>query len=537
MTEIKFMNLELNSLSAKSKNIYEDIFILPKDRRGFAFNSKFMVTPIYFYRIIGLLEENEYYDGIFDLDEKLGELNSLYIRFDHSLDKSFEKGFIERFNRAWAEIERLNMKNPQMMVQIIFNHKLISRIDNNKDSLMKSKLSMLLKIVMNNQKNLNIIKNFCIKIIYWIEKYALKAIASYVYGEMNPKVLYYGEIHRDEIYFLILLSFMGFDILYFHSFSGETFKEIMNIEVYSNCLEYSSKMPLKPFPMMHKIKREETIAYKASKEIDEIIHTSDSGVYRPWQFESYTLIPRPLKTTYDELFILWKEEARFRGGFEVKDNRIYLPNIFAKISGTTEDINIYWEKVNTLKSQTDKVIFIEKIPFTNIVSYKVHQGLLKEDGTFNIEKIPLLREYKLSYLRTSVQNLILTKINELILSTDYFRWNITLELKFKILFTILNLDKKYLDLLQTFDYPFQIPKIVIFDGDENIFNQEDTIILGFLHFVGFDIVILTPTGYNNIENGINPYYYDTHKLEKINFGLTIPKQGNTVKRSLFDFFR
>jgi len=93
------------------------------------------------------------------------------------------------------------------------------------------------------------------------------------------------------------------------------------------------------------------------------------------------------------------------------------------------------------------------------------------------------------------------------------------------------LEKRYLDLLQKFDYPLQIPKLVIFDGDESTFTDEDIIIITFLHMIGFDIVILTPTGYNNIESGVDPYYYDTHKLEDFKFDLKLEMNRQEEKKS------
>ncbi|WP_242947132.1 YceG family protein [Clostridium haemolyticum] len=44
----------------------------------------------------------------------------------------------------------------------------------------------------------------------------------------------------------------------------------------------------------------------------------------------------------------------------------------------------------------------------------------------------------------------------------------------------------------------------------------------------FDIVIFTPTGYNDIECNISKHYYDTYKLEKVKFNLNIPNL-NSIK--------
>lgn len=276
---------------------------------------------------------------------------------------------------------------------------------------------------------------------------------------------------------------------------------------------------------LNKIKRQETEAYKASMEIDRILHYETDGNYRQWQFENYKVSTVPLKTTYDELFLLWKEEARFRQGFNVENETITISNIFAKISGTHKDIELYWKQLDELKKDDKSTIFITSVPFAltskNVIFDK---SILKDKGVFDLEKIKSLNSYPFGYLKTSSQNLILSKINELIESDNLFNFEITTELKFKILNTILNLEEKYLNLIQTFDYPFQVPKIVIFDNNKNLFSQENAIVLAFLHIVGFDIVTFTPTGYNNLEKYINDSYFDTHKLEDIQYDLQLTKK-------------
>jgi len=243
---------------------------------------------------------------------------------------------------------------------------------------------------------------------------------------------------------------------------------------------------MKPFPASLSIQREETIAYKAATEIHQILHSENIGSYAPWQFEKYTPVPYTLKTTYDELFILWKEEARFRTGFEVRNGNIVIPNIFAKISGTNSDISLFWHNLDLLRADEKSTIFKPAVPFTIDSNYSIDSSLLCQDGSFNGDKVRSSKIYKLAYLRTAVQYLIMDKINQLVQSTDIFKYEIDQNFKFKILYTILNLDKEYLDLIQKFDFPFTIPKLVIFDSDDQLFSQTDIIVISFLYILGFD---------------------------------------------------
>ncbi|WP_051569284.1 YceG family protein [Alkaliphilus transvaalensis] len=533
MGDVSFHKLAINTINCKAKNIFEDILVLPKDRRGFAYNNQFMVMPTYFYRIIGLEEEATYEDHLIQLHEKFKELGPLYLKIDKSLDRFIPNDFIQRVNQLWNQVAKINQPTAEAIIELTLKPGILTAIDPIKNKLIKDKLKILLNIFMMNQKNLNIVKNYYIKLLYWIEKYAIPLLKGYKYGEMNPKIIFYGEIQRDEIFFLILLSLMSFDVLYFNTQDGERFGDVPKIEVYSNLIEYSQRSPLKPFPVSTGIKRQETVAYRASVEIDQVLHTEDSGVYRPWQFENYEVIANTLKTTYDELFILWREDARFREGFKAEGNKIYIPNIFAKVSGTLTDLNLYWSHFNSLLEKRESAIFIDKIPFTATRNYLTNRSVFNTDGSLNIEKVKQLPEYKFHYLKTPVQKLILDKMNHLVTSENLFMEHLSPEFKTKILYTILALDKSYLDLIQKFDYPYGIPKVIVFDRDENTFTKEDVIILTFLHFVGFDIGIFTPTGYNNIENGIHQSYYDVHKLEALNFDLHPPGAEQQDKKGFF----
>lgn len=521
MENLQFAHLAINIVSAKANNIYEDVFILPRERRGFAFNDQIMVTPIYFYRVIGIEDKDKYEKELLQFHKKLKELGQIYFKIDQGFDKFINNDLIQKASRNWELIERIGLSSGKIIVDSSLKNNIISPINPVKDKLIRDKLAIILNIFMEGQSNINIVKNFYIKFLYWIEKYVICPLAAYEYGNINPKILFYGDIQRDEIYFLILLSLLGFDVIYFHPDRVDSFNGLEDIDRFSHLIEYPYREALRPFPRELTQKRKETVAYRASVEIDQVLHTEDSGIYRPWQFENYKLRPSTLKTTYEELLILWKEEARFREGFRVEDGSIYIPNIFAKISGVPMDINEYWNDFNKLTEDDPMTIFIDRIPFNVARGFVVSPGVFNMDGSLNKERVKDIREYNFSHLRTPVQNLILDKTDELIRATDLFIFPISKDFKAKILYTVLALEKKYLDILQKFDYPLQLPKLVIFDNSKNIFSQEDLIIIAFLHLVGFDIVILTPTGYNNIENGINKYYYDLHIMEDFKFDLKL----------------
>ena len=541
MVENKYKNLMINTISRKTSNIEEDILVNPVHRKGFAHNDKLMVTPIYFYRFIGADSIETYESWVKDLDERLSDLKNLYIRLEKGFEKVIDISFITEFNRSWGDVEKLPIKNSKNIVEK--TQPLFPKVEKTKLNLLKEKTELLLDIYIKNQPNINITKNFYIKILFWLKKHIENSFDAYVYGEDNPKLLYIGDIQKDEIYFLILLSMIGFDIVYLNPQNNGKFNEVPESSVYSHEVILGEYKDIElDFSKVSK-ERLETVAYKASREIEKILHTEDSGMYSPWQFEHYEVIAQTIKTTLEELLIIWDEEARFREGFKIENGKVLIPNVFGKISGTCDQIEDYYKMYSTLAKESPMKIFVGKIPFTTQRGYAASPGIVNFDGTLNKEKIKSLPEYKFHHLRLPVQNMILNAIEKLIIhKEDIFNFSLAPNFSVHIIYTILGLEKKYLDIIQKFDYPFEIPKLVIFDTDEKIFNKEDLIVISFLHFIGFDVVILTPTGYNNIESGIRSGYYDIHKLKELRFDLSLEGMNSklerevTKKKGFFGFF-
>lgn len=163
MEKGQFAQLAINTISLKTDNVYEDIFTLPRERRGFAFNQKIMVTPVLFYRIIGIEDKSIYEEKLLELHKKLKALGDIYLRIEEGLDKFIDHDFIQKVNEYWRHIEAMSVPIPKLIVESTLKRDLIPSINPVKDQLIKDKLSILLDIFMRNQSNMNIVKNFYIK--------------------------------------------------------------------------------------------------------------------------------------------------------------------------------------------------------------------------------------------------------------------------------------------------------------------------------------------------------------------------------------
>ena len=518
----------------KSDNIFNEFF-LPLSKRHNYISGEKVVMPVFFYRYIGFKDnEIEFNNELFHFDKKLSEYGSKYIKFINKIP--FNSQFMPKLN--WSN--GLNTSNN--IVQYLNQNSAFFDLDDKRYKMkLLSSFKEILDLFLKEESNPSKVKNFVFKFITWINEYLPNLILNFDYANklnkiiINPKVLYYGDIKIHEFYFLILLSKLGADIIYINTLKDIPY-DVNN--KYSIPLLLEKRCENKPFPQKEILTRKKTTAYKASEEIGMIIHNEEDGVYKPWQFQSYYPKAVTLKTTYDELKILWNNESRMRTGFKVFNKNIYIPNIFAKISGTHEQINDYWADLSSFL--TESTLFFEEVPFTKITYTK--QELYKSAFLFKnnkIQKEELLNYefYKFGYLNTDIQSTIINKIEEII-ELNPFKEAMTTELKLKVLVTILELPKEIVRMIQNFDYPFIPPKIVIYDNTEKMFSIEDSIIISFLNLFGFDILILTPTGYNNIEQKIQTQYYDIHKLGKNVFDLSLPnlKKLKKQKKSIWSIF-
>lgn len=548
MTTRNVLNLEpmLAVNLKRSIDIFKDIKLSISDRGGYIVGDS-PIIPIYFYRYIGQesseFEEIEYNNKIYLLDKELENGNCNYLKFIEQIEMPQNNELELIVNVINNIFKKVNTLDEAAIFDGIKNNKLLPQVLNKSvfntiEYAFKEVFSMYLK---NENANISKTKNFLAKLIVWINKYSktlLKNIPSEGFFNINPKILYFGEIKHAELYMLMFFSMVGCDVLFINSDykADDIFQAIDGEELYTKLQKNSFSVERGSFPKEEKIVRKSTVAYNASNEVEELLFTPDSGLYKPWQFEMFNTIPVTLKTTFDEVSILWEEESRIRPNFKIANKTVYIPNIFAKISGTYEDIDKYWSYINNLKKAQNSY-FISKIPFSevNFTREEVFSlaYVINKDGTVDKEKLVESKFYKYSYMKDCTQDLIIQKINELIKS-DYFCNDIDNKFTLKIIFTILNLQDEILRLIQNFDFPHAIPKIIVYVNDRSEFSKEDIITLLLLNLIGMDIIILVPTGYNNIENDVKREAFDTHRLPSYKLDLQLNETDNKKEsKSIF----
>ncbi|WP_345946220.1 YceG family protein [Clostridium tetani] len=274
-------NKIINSKIIKTNNVFDDI-LLPLNKRNGFIKSNPPIVPTYFYRYIGITKnQDEYYNNLYKLDKNLSNLNNLYLKFISNIPFNTDYELIKKTANLWGNLDPFNDKKKIFLLSSI---KLVKALPLFPNELTQTSINEAFNYIFNlyikNTQNINAtkIKNFTLKILTWINKFIPNLFQNVDYNKnetndiFNPKIIYYGNIKNHEIYFLIFLSKIGCDILYINSYSDGAFLEIDKENTYSNIIELNTKSPLKDFPKREVISRTETIAFKASNEIEEIIY-------------------------------------------------------------------------------------------------------------------------------------------------------------------------------------------------------------------------------------------------------------------------
>lgn len=335
-----------------------------------------------------------------------------------------------------------------------------------------------------------------------------------------PVLMYYGNITSAETAFLHFMSRLGIDVLYICSnLSGLAALKKNNLEGRMQIFELPCSVPVTPYPDKPVKTKLATVAYNASKELNNILYSNDT-IFRDFQFSDMQSLT--LKTTYEEIDVLWHQPAKYRTGFAANGSKVTVPNIFAKISGVKDgNLNAYWDSVKWKLSPDTRIIAkspsYRKFGETRLDIYNPYY-VGEQILTDKLKNSPL---NKYGYLSDSLQMLIFNKMQEAV-DTGLLKIDRT-ELLPLVLYVGTNLDREILKLLQKYDFTKDIPKLIIIDVIEDTFSKIECIQLVLFNLLGFDMLIYTPTGYRNIETFVSDAAFETHTMNEFEYNVHIPK--------------
>ena len=478
----------------------------------------------YFYRFIGVDDSSKYNDCIKTIESKFIEEKDKCITFDNSIPLSGEMELIQYIFNELSSMDVYKMTSQDITIFDDFevNFKFLSALECVRPSACSKE----------NFFNDNVRNNFITKLIVWTYSYATDRKYD---DSINPKCVYYGNIQRHEIYFLIMLYKMGFDVIYINPLKEELWDEIDDAGL-SECIQSMEILSVESFKERANsgkiIDNFETVTKQIQRDIEEQLF-SNTGMFKPWQFRKGYTKSVLLDTILEDIYIYWNEPCKLRSGFKVEGNTVQVPCFFKKIDGIYNDEFEYQKLVKYCTSSPNALVFngryfSEDVQFTDDMYQLMFCQL--SDGSFDIDEIKKLPIYRFSKYSEDVQNFLLKKFNETISSTELFNRTFNKEEILRLLVLVLGLNESIVRLIDNFDFTSAIPKIVIYLEDENTMPESMQILLGYLHTIGIDIVIFNPSGLFNINNvikaaALNDFRLDVMKYDSKYNNLMNLKQG------------
>jgi hypothetical protein len=279
----------------------------------------------------------------------------------------------------------------------------------------------------------------------------------------------------------------------------------------------------------------ETVAYQAERELDTLLY-QDTGIYRNMQYGKANSVI--LKTMYEEIAILWKEELKYRPNFSTEHDRVKMPVIFAKVSGVKDgDIPKYWNSVRELMTEDTLVIrHVPYISYTTPNPIKPYVTEFYKNGKLLKNKIKENANYPYGVLREEMQEHILDKI-QLLIDQRTIKGTGINGTEYTVISTALNMSKEIVRVIQRFDFTKKNPKLLYINTGENIISLEDSILTALLDLIGFDVVFFVPTGYQSVEKYFNNKLIEEHQMGNYVYDMSVPTltaAPSNTRRSLRD---
>lgn len=495
----------LNCTNAWIKgNGFDDILTLPSKR-----GDDLRLFYNCFIRVNGAEDKLYYSEKLFKLYQELSSTRKNLLIIDNNIPAPTmdEINYVKR---------KLYTSPEAMLADLSNNLKYISNLE-----LQKLVINALVEVIMEESKkagsNLNKLTNKAVYLICWIRRYYSKLFSNWKLHDVGCFILFGGCETSSEALFLKMLSKLPLDVLIFvPDLSGRcclTDKMLYEIN-------YNDTLHLTQFPQESAVLQMATAAYNAERELDSIMY-NETGIYRNRQYGKATAVT--LKTSYEEIDILWPQDLKYRTGFSTTAESVTVPAIFAKVCGVkNRDVNKYWADMKRLFTQETYVV--GNIPFVSRQQNNPMRQFVAEffrNGKVQFNAIKSHRAYQYSYLREETQDYILSKL-QMLIDSKIIRGTFENGMEYNIVSLVLNMDRDILRLIQNFDFTKRNPKLVYIYTTEAQIPVEDSIMLAFLNLIGFDIVIFVPTGYQSVEKNFTKQIVEEHQLGEYVYDLRVP---------------
>lgn len=382
--------------------------------------------------------------------------------------------------------------------------------------------------------NLNRLLNKAVYLVAWMKRYQKDLFQNWQAPEVGVFILFGACSGDNEALFLRLLAKLPVDVL------------VLLPDLNAPCvlkdpalldLHKEHSLPMTDFPVEPSQMRVRTAAYQAEREMDSILY-QNTGLYRAKQHQKAEAVT--LQTMYEEIGLLWDQELKYRPGFAAEGDTVTVPVLLEKICGIKDGpILPYWLEIKKLV--TPETTLVTKLPWQTGLEanpMKPYATQFLRQGRLQREKIKQHKDYPYGILRPEIQDYLLDKL-QVLLDEKLIAGTYQNGTEYTIVSTILGLPKDLLRRIQNFDFTKKNPKLIIISTTEETLSLEDSILVAFLNFVGFDILFFVPTGYQSIEKYFQKPFANEHQLGPYRYDLQVPdfrtlhEGGKSSIRKLF----
>lgn len=366
----------------------------------------------------------------------------------------------------------------------------------------------------------NSLQRIFLDFVKWSNYFFPKWLGERDFENAVPRVLWYGPAKESEALFLQFLYLFGCDVVIFEPDGVDVLKEHGISGFPTETLPETTTLFDFPFdkPVMV-----QTITSQAAEQVQQHLY-NNAALNFPWKYAEYETRSRILNTTYDELFILSNAELYLREGFGDEGKIVYLPVLFTKIEGISEDEQDYANKIQRL-ARRDFTQILTKYP---ILPYQksnmqFHMRDASVNGQLVAEKIVELSIWPFKNMSVSAQlNMARTLIRLIESDTVLPEPGQSKEAHQQYLFgQIMLAPMDIMRLYQQFDYSFMNPTVAIFkEENSGEMQKQDAVLLAYLSMLGFDVLLFSPAASLSIERFLKQGLLNTLRLEKVSFDVT-----------------
>lgn len=486
----------------------------------------------FFIAYIGVEDQREYNNVLATLVDKAKQDAKHTVVFDNRIPFEIDFEFMNAIKSELNFIDVFHLKSEDLVMfseddNLVFIKALQEVID--------------MAVNIEHFANDSIRNNFITKLLLHVYNH-IRPLEFVNKDAATNKCFYYGQIERHDFYLLILLAKMGWDVIYINPLKEPDGLDFTGAERHFNNQLLSIESLRERADKGTAYQQFDSITLGFEQEVEQELFT-DSGMFRPWQFKKGTTKNLFFNSTIFDLESNWNEEARVRQGFSVENKIVYVPNFFYELEGEYEDTQKYKELVQNIANAKNVLFSTGKISDFLDITISEEQVLQitfcqLNDGSFDLERLKSLPFYKYAPFNDDTENFILKKINETLSDKALFTQPLTSKVDMlEFVGACLELNRDLVRLIDSFDFPFSIPKVVVFLENETSIDPQVPYLLGFLHKIGFDIAVFSPAGMSDLSSYIERGRFNCQRLETIKYDRTFnslrtfaPRKGGFLSK-------